>query len=112
MVEYPGRLDRNFYLRLHHVTGRTNATIFDSPDEGRPVGMERIVWSRDSSRLVLIGRHFFVGDAARLTNGEAIYLLYDIKSGSIRCNATQQSKYPNFTQDDLKNTDWIGEIKH
>jgi len=86
MVEYPSRLDRNFYLRLRHVTWKTNAIIFDSPDEGLPVGKDRIVWSRDNSRMVLIGRHFFVGDAARLTNGEAIYLLYDIKSGNIRCN--------------------------
>lgn len=110
IAEHSDRLDRNFHLRLHHLAGKTVATVFDSPDEGRPVGTERIVWSRDSSRFVLIGRHFFVGDEARLTNGEAIYLLYDIKSGSIRCNATQQSKYLNFTRDDLKNSDWNADI--
>jgi len=110
MVEHLGRLDRNFYLRLHHVADKTVVTVFDSPDEGRPVGTERIVWSRDSSQFVLIGRHFFVEDAAHPTNGEAIYLLYDIKSGRIRCNATQQSQYPRFSRDDLNGTDWNGDI--
>jgi hypothetical protein len=40
------------------------------------------------------------------TNGEALYLLYDIPSGRLRCNATQQDKYPNFSPADLKTMDW------
>jgi hypothetical protein len=110
MVEHLGRLDRNFYLRLHRVADKTVATLFDSPDEGRPVGTERIVWSRDSSQFVLLGRHFVVAEPAQFTNGESLYLLYDTKSGKLRCNATQQSQYPKFSRDDLKGTDWNGDI--
>jgi hypothetical protein len=110
MVEHLGRLDRNFYLRLHRVKEKTDATIFDSPDEGLPVGTERIVWARDSSQFVLIGRHFFVGDTAQLTNGDAIYLLYDLKAGTLRCNATQQTQYPKFSREDLIRIDWNGGI--
>jgi hypothetical protein len=109
MVEYVGRLDRNFYLRLHRMADKSVSTLFESPDEGRPVGIERIVWSRDSWQFVLLGCHFFVTDTAQLTNGEAAYLLYDVKSGKLRCNAVQQSQYPKFSREDLKGIDWNGD---
>ncbi len=109
-VEYQGRLDRNFYLRLSRAGGGGPTTIFNSPDEGKPIGTERIVWSRDSSRFVLLGRHFFVGEHARRTNGEVLYLLYDLRSGNLRCNAKQQTQYPAFSADDLNGTEWNGDI--
>jgi hypothetical protein len=61
-------------------------------------------------QFVLIGRHFLVGDTAQLTNGEAIYLLYDIKAGKLRCNATQQTQYPKFLREDVIRIVWNGDI--
>src|SRR5215475_4299983 len=69
LVEYDHWMDHNFGVRLHRVDEKTTTTIFNSPDEGRPNGTERIIWSRDSSRFVLVGRHFFVSETANLTNG-------------------------------------------
>ncbi len=106
VVEYDHWIDRNFGLRLHRASEKTITTIFNSPDEGRPIGTERIIWSRDSSRFVLVGRHFNVPETAKLTNGEVIYLLFDIASGKLRCNSNQQTNYPSFTREDLKGTEW------
>jgi hypothetical protein len=55
-------IDRNFHVRLEDVKTGRGKVIFRSPDEGRPVGSERIIWSLDSSRFVLLGRHFSVAD--------------------------------------------------
>jgi len=106
VVEQDHWLDRNFQLRLRRVAEKSSRTIFESPDEGRPIGTERIIWSRDSSRFVLVGRHFFVPETAKLTNGEAIYLLFDVASGKLRCNSQQQTNYPSFTREDMKGTNW------
>ncbi len=108
LVEYTGRFDRNFYLRLQRVADRATTNIFDSPDEGRPVGTERIIWSRDSSRFLLLGKHFFVEAMAQLTNGEALYLLYDVRSGLLRCNATQRHGCTNIPPTELKGIEWTG----
>ena len=81
-------IDRNFELR---VQKRETAwkTIFKSPDEGKPAGSERIVWSSDSSQFVLIGRHFISKEFSnnfKLQNGEILYLLYDLKENRLYCH--------------------------
>jgi hypothetical protein len=96
-------LDRNFELELFCRHDDSVSTIFRSPDEGRPIGSERIVWSPDSWKFVLIGRHFTdCPETARLPTGEIAYLLYDLKSNTLRCNSRQQS-LPPFKVEEL---DW------
>jgi len=112
LVELPSFIDRNFELRLVTIKEGTEqgaaTTVFRSPDEGRPAGSERIVWSKDSSVFLLLGRHFYVTDEAKLPNGEMLYLFYDLRSGKTLCNATQQSQYPSFTVKELGSVEWVG----
>ena len=111
VVERPTFLDRNFELRLEHLgrEPRKAAVIFVSPDEGRPEGSERIVWSADGSRFLLLGRHFYANAAAPrfgADRGEVAYLMYDLPTGRLWCNAKQQRSHPPFTWDDLRSVQW------
>ena len=65
----------------------TLETIFRSPDEGRPIGSERFIWSVDGQYLLLVGRHFYVEGSVRLRTGEELYLLYHLPTRRLRCNA-------------------------
>jgi hypothetical protein len=104
LIDHNPWFDRNFQLELVDLSDDSVATIFDSPDEDRPIGSERIVWSPDSSRFVLIGRHFAdCPETARLPTGEIAYLLYDLKSRALRCNSRSQT-LPPFKVEEL---DWL-----
>jgi hypothetical protein len=97
-------LDRNFDVQLLDLSDDSVTTIFHSPDEGRPIGSEWIVWSPDSSKFVLLGRHFAdCPESARLPTGEMAYLLYDLKSRTLRCNSQAQT-FPPFKVEEL---DWV-----
>ena len=72
VVELPRFIDRNFAVRVEDLETGNLTTIFASPDEGRPVGSERIVWAADSSRFVLVGRYFYVHPEASLPSGESL----------------------------------------
>jgi hypothetical protein len=102
LVELPQLIDRNFELRLESVEKPgTMRTVFRSPDEGRPVGSERVLWSGDGRKFVLLGRHFYTERNAALSNGEQLYLLYDLDTTELRCNATQAST-PRVTIDEAR----------
>jgi hypothetical protein len=106
LVELRWRLDRNFELRLENVATGATTVIFSSPDEGVPIGSERVLWSRDSSRVLLVGRHFSLARDERIASGEALYLLYDARTGEAWCNASQQRRLPSFTYADVAAVDW------
>jgi hypothetical protein len=110
IVEITGRFDRNFFLRVSDLETGTTTNVFYSPDEGGP-GTERIVWSGDSSRLLLLGREFSVEERGRMPDGEQVYLLYDTKSGNLKCNATQQHRYGGFTHAELEAIHWTDKIE-
>jgi hypothetical protein len=80
-------IDRNFVIRLESLVDGKKATIFHSPDEGHTVGTERLLWSKDGTKLLLVGRHFFVKEDLFLDNGDQLYFLYDLPSGKAWCNA-------------------------
>ncbi|HEY1375861.1 MAG TPA: hypothetical protein VGF55_03670 [Gemmataceae bacterium] len=82
--------------------------IFRSPDEGGPPGSERVVWSKDGARFLLVGRHFAAPTAPTLATGEIVYLMYDRRTRDVWCNSDQQKTYPHFSLDDLKGREWIG----
>jgi hypothetical protein len=87
-------LDRNFQLRLDRLTDGGSTTIFRSPDEGRPYGTERLIWSKDGTKLLLVGRHFFVKDDLFLDNGDQLYFLYDVPTQRGWCNADVPTQFP------------------
>lgn len=110
MVEITGRMDRNFFLRLSDLGNGNTTNIFYSPDEGNPEG-ERIIWSRDGSRVLLTGRYFGVGTNAILPDGQILYLLYDLKSGELKCNSSQQDLFRGFNRKDVEGIDWMESIE-
>jgi hypothetical protein len=102
LVELAPRLDRNFELRIENLERPgMMQTVFKSPDEGRPIGSERVLWSADGRQLILVGRHFIVEPNAVLPEGEQLYLLYSLDTGELRCNA-RQAKYPRITIDEAR----------
>ena len=113
LIETNGWIDRNFQLRLERLDGRLIGgpieTLFPSPDEDIPIGSERILWSPDSRRFVLVGRHFLTRDGTPRMGGESLYLLFDLESGKLWCNASQQSGpgYPTF---EARDAAWAGPI--
>ncbi len=72
---------RTFSIRLERPGGGPDTVIFRSPDAGKPEGTERLVWSRDGSYLLLVGRHFFVRENMFLDNGDQVYFLHHVPSG-------------------------------
>jgi hypothetical protein len=111
LVEFTVFIDRNFKVRLTELATRKTRTLFSSPDEGRPVGTERVVWSKDARRFVLLGRQFFTKEEAHLPTGEQLYLMYDLSTGELWCNARQQSQYPAFGAKELAEVEWNERIE-
>jgi len=107
MVELPV-FDRNFQLKLIS-DGKMPELIYSSPDEGRPIGTERIIWSKDSDYLLLIGKEFNAGKEARLSSGEYLYLLYQVSTKKLRGNATQ-ANHQKFTVSDVNGIEFVGKV--
>ena len=74
------RLDRHFVIRLERLETKQTENIYSSPDESIIEGTERFIWSKDGTKVLLVGRHFFVHDELLLDNGDQVYFLYDVKA--------------------------------
>jgi hypothetical protein len=85
---------RNFHLRIENLVNGESITAFRSPDEGGPPGSERLIWARDGTKLLLVGRHFFVRDDLFLDNGDQLYFLYDLPTGRGWCNSANPGSWP------------------
>ncbi len=110
LAEHKGRnIDRNFDV-LVSEQGSKWKVIFTSPDEGSPPGTERFLWSSDSRYVLLVGRNFFVVKKGEsLESGELLYLLLDVQTGKIKCNARQDESYPRFEIPDVSRLTWASE---
>ncbi len=106
LIEMPTWIDRNFEVRLEDMDTQSVITVFRSPDEGRPVGSERIIWSADGKYFLLIGKHFAANERSASGDGYFLYLMYDLNTGEIHCNATQQREPKPFTKTDIDSISW------
>ena len=107
LVPRPQFIDINFRIRVQRIDQflvTSSEVIFDSPDEGGLQG--RFIWAKDGSRFVLVGSKFYVNEKAILPNGEKLYLMYDVQSGQVWCNAAWQKKFPPFSPADLQDIEW------
>lgn len=91
---FPLVVDRNFSVRLATLNSDghrmvADQTLFISPDEGKPVGSERFIWSKDSAYVLLVGRHFFLAEDISVVGGEQAYLLCHLPTKRIWCNSEQ-----------------------
>jgi hypothetical protein len=79
-------VDRNLKVFIQK-RGETAQPIYLSGDLGKPSGSERVVWSSNSSKFILVGRHFDIKpDTAKLSTGENLYLLYDSQKQKLYCH--------------------------
>ena len=91
-------LDRNFSISLERLETGTRVDLLPwSPDEGEPRGTERFVWSKDGTKVLLVGRHFFVRDDLMLDNGDQAYFLHDLKADRSWINSSQDERLPALT---------------
>ncbi|MCA9067650.1 MAG: hypothetical protein KDA84_01920 [Planctomycetaceae bacterium] len=99
-------LDRNLRIVLEDLETGEVRTVFFFFYEGRPSGSEKIVWSKDGTKFLLLGRHFIVDEQAELSTGEQAYLLMDVAADEIWCNARQEDRYPRFDVSTLQTISW------
>ena len=93
LTEKATGFDRNFQIRIENLITNATITIFRSPDEGRPYGTERLIWSKDGTKLLLVGRHFFVKEDLFLDNGDQLYFLYEVPTGRSWCNSAEVTRF-------------------
>lgn len=100
LFEQTGLIDRNFEVRIEssQIEART---IFSSPDEGKPIGDERFIWSSDSRMVILVGKHFLVAPRFENGRGEVLYFAYDVQAGRSWCNSSQTAGVGTFSPTDL-----------
>ena len=108
IVERPRRTPP-FSLRFQRLRPETEEETLCvwAEGEGRPPGSERLIWSVNGDRLLLLGRHFEVNGAARLPNGEQMYVLYDVPGRKLLTNALR-SRGQGFSLDDVRRIEWYG----
>lgn len=105
LVEIPAFIDRNFELRLEDMESGETLTIFRSPDEGRPVGSERIVWSADARRFLLLGRRFTRGLRLPSSGDLTAYIMYDVVTEEMWCAAGDRG-CASLSVEDVTAIDW------
>lgn len=62
-------------------------------------------WSRDGRHALLVGTTLFATAEACLASGEALYLLVDRLTGTLRSNANR-NRGPRFSLEDLAGMDF------
>jgi hypothetical protein len=97
-------IDRNFEVHIEEVGGPSRK-VFVSPDESPSgIGSERFLWSKDSKRVLLVGKRFWVREGVQLETGEFLYLLYDVPMHKVWCNSDHEG--PPFGADELAGYDF------
>ena len=105
------QLDRNVAIRLEDINRMETVDLLkSSPNEGFPAGSERFVWSVDGSKVVLVGRHFFVREKLDLASGEQIYFLHDLKAHRTYLNSAGETGFLPLTADLLAGVEFTEPI--
>lgn len=107
LAERPAFIDRNFELHLEDMRTKQIRIVLVSGDEGRPTGSERIVWSADSSRFLVLGRRFYALQGAPLASGEQLYAMMDVRSGKIWSNSGTHRDMPRFALHEVRAIQWF-----
>jgi hypothetical protein len=111
LVDRKGREGyRTFEIRLESLHDGKTTTLYHSPDEGTPHGTERLIWSRDGTMLLLVGRHFFVKDDLFLDNGDQLYFLHHRPSGRSWSNAAEETGLPRLQAEQVRGVEFTEPI--
>lgn len=105
-------------IQLDRFAAGGPATVARLPEDwdwGGPAGTERFIWARDGTRVLLVGRHFFVRDDLLLATGEEAYFLLDLESGRWWINSADDAMtrereghghLPTLTADLITGIEW------
>ncbi len=102
----PFTVDRNIYVVLRNEKTGEPKQILLTPDEARPPGTERILWSRDGNHFLLVGTKFYTKHDLTLETGEIAYLLYHIPTERVWHNSRQMSSSRELAPTTLDNIDF------
>lgn len=79
-------IDRNFRVVLVDLATGAQREIFVSDDQSPSIDRERFVWSDDSKKVALLGDKYYVVSDSSLSNGEIVFLVYDLENDRLWCN--------------------------
>lgn len=94
-------VDRNFRVVLVNRATGTERVVYTSDDQSPTNSHERFVWSRDSSKVVLVGDRYFVVPESTLENGDVVFLLYDVTSDKLWCNEVHKRGFQRVSSQQL-----------
>ena len=101
ILENVHSMDRNFRLFLTDThSNNIPKLLFISPDESRPPS-ERAIWSKKEDSFLLVSSNVLVDSSLRIFSGENLYLLYNLNTARLWCNAAQ-SERDRFTSADVE----------
>ena len=97
------KLDRNFTIKLERRATGAVETVYQSNDEpgNGHEGSERFLWSKDGTKILLVGRHLDVREDLFLDNGDQAYWLYDVRLGQTWSNSALRPSLDPLTADQL-----------
>ena len=99
--------EREVSFRLERTSDRGEAFRLDLPGvAGGVAGTERLIWSRDGTRVVLVGRHFFGHADLMLAGGDELFLLHDVTSGRTWINSAADLRLPPLTADQISGVEF------
>lgn len=90
-------MDRNFRVVLIETSTKTEREIFRSLDQSPTIESERLVWSADSKAVGLFGDKYYVVPNSQLPTGEIVFLVYNLDTGKLWCNADDDTRYGHIT---------------
>jgi hypothetical protein len=91
VYEMHAGIDRNFDVTLLNRQNGEKQTIYVSNDQPPSIQRERLVWSRDSTKVVLLGDRYWVDSGSELPSGEIVFLMYDLPTQQLYCNADYEN---------------------
>jgi hypothetical protein len=90
--------DKQNQIKLEDMASKNVAILFSWPDEGRPKGSERFLWSKDGTWFLLLGRQFILENPIVVNTLDEAYFLYHLRTRRAWCHSSQQTTYPHFTR--------------
>jgi hypothetical protein len=103
---WPSQPYRIVVIQLQAPLGNDPRTLYTSREQGLPAGTERLIWSRDGTMLLVVGRHFFVKEDLFLDNGDQLFFLHHLPSGRSWSNETGEDKVPPLTAEQVKGVEF------
>ena len=109
IVLAPG-IDNNFMIQSQRISGifvDAPLTLHYSGDQCDRTG--QFLWTKDNSRVLLIGPRYCVQTDGKLPNGQKLFFMYDFRTGHSWCNNQYTKRcegHPSFEKSDLAGFIW------